>query len=119
MKTVVMTIMALMVATVAAAGQEAKIDAAGQEAKINDELVFTIHKTGNENQGFDVRVKNNGTSAWTCDVDVKGPDIPSDKRSYRNTYVGSSASAQFIGGYSGHVKNLQCDFEKVSCTKKP
>ena len=110
MRTVVMTVMALMVATVAVA-EDTVI--------IQDELVFTCDKSGNDNSGFDVRVLNKGTSPWNCNVEVETvPTIDHSKRWYPNTYVGVSGSHQFVGGYSGTHANLQCSFKKVTCTRK-
>lgn len=110
MKTVVMTIMALTVATVAVA--EDKVT-------FQDELVFTCDKSGNDHNGFDVRVLNTGASDWTCDVEVETvPDIPHSKRWYPNTYVGVSSSHQSVGGYSGTHANLRCHFKKVTCERK-
>jgi len=77
MKTFVMTVLALAVATVAVA--EDKGDYTRQ-------LEFTCDVTGSDRDGFDVKVENRGSHEWHCDVEVE--TSPSGRAySYRNRPV--------------------------------
>ncbi|MBX3325623.1 MAG: hypothetical protein U0223_06470 [Nitrospira sp.] len=105
MKTVVMTMVVLMVATVAVA--EDKKD-------YRQDLVFTCEVTGSDRDGFDVKVENRGSHEWHCDVEVE--TSPSGREySYRNRPVAGRSGKQNIGGEAGLTKNLQCRVKSVSC----
>lgn len=112
MKTIVMTIMALMVATVAVAEEKKIVEGT------HNTVEFTIDRSGNDNNGFDVKVRNRGTSAWTCAVELDtDSSVPRDKRQF--TYdVRVDSNVVWVNGYSGTVPNLQCRFKSVTCTGK-
>lgn len=106
MKTVVMTIMALMVATVAVAEEK--------PPDYTTELRFTCAVTGN-NDGFDALVENLKTNEWTCDVTVETTDGDySDSGRPVHGYSGK----QNLFGKAGLKKDLKCHVKKVSCTLK-
>lgn len=105
MKVVMMMIMALTVATVAAA--EEKGDYSRQ-------LEFTCDVTGSDRDGFDVKVENRGNHEWNCDVEVETTPSGRDY-TYRNRPVAGRSGKQNVGGESGLTKNLQCRVKSMSC----
>lgn len=105
MRTVLMTVMALMVATVAVA--EDKGDYTRQ-------LEFTCDVTGSDRDGFDVKVENRGNHNWQCDVEVETSPSTRDF-SYRGRPVAGRSGKQNIGGEAGLTKNLQCRVKRVDC----
>lgn len=105
MKTVLMTVMALMVATVAVA--EDKKD-------YRQDLEFMCDVTGSDRDGFDVKVENRGSHEWRCDVEVETSPSGRDY-AYRSRPVAGRSGKQNIGGESGLAKNLQCRVKRVDC----
>ncbi|TKB89090.1 MAG: hypothetical protein E8D40_16150 [Nitrospira sp.] len=105
MKTLVITVLALMVATTSFA--EDKKD-------YRQDLEFTCDVTGSDRDGFDVKVENRGSHDWHCDVEVE--TSPSGREyAYRNRPVAGRSGRQNIGGEAGLTKNLQCRVKSVSC----
>lgn len=105
MKTLVMTLLVVAVATMAVA--EDKKD-------YRQNLEFTCEVTGSDRDGFDVKVENKGSHEWHCDVEVETSPSGRDY-SYRNRPVAGRSGKQNIGGEAGLTKNLQCRVKQVSC----
>ena len=105
MKTWIMTVLALMVATASVA--EDKKD-------YRQDLEVTCDVTGSDRDGFDVKVENRGSHEWHCDVEVETSPSGRDY-SYRNRPVAGRSGKQNIGGEGGLTKNLQCRVKTVSC----
>jgi len=110
MKTVVMTVMALMVATVAVAENE---------PKWTEELKFSCPVSGTDKDGFDALVENTKTNEWECTVTV-GTNSPKGSYTYSKRPVQGRSGMQNMGGEAGLTKNLQCQVTSVDCklTKK-
>lgn len=105
MKTVLMTVILLVVATASFA--EDKKD-------YRQELEFSCDVTGSDRDGFDVKVENRGSHEWHCDVEVETSPSGRDY-SYRNRPVAGRSGKQNIGGEAGLAKNLQCRVKRVDC----
>lgn len=106
MKTLVMTVMALMVATVAVAEDKPPV--------WTEELEITCPLDGSDKDGFDVIAENKKTNAWKCTVTVEtnSPKVGSPTYSgVVRDYVGKHN----LGGMAGVMKGLQCKVIKQSC----
>lgn len=108
MKTLVMTVMALMVATVAVAGNE---------PKWTEELEFSCPVSGTDKDGFDVIAENKDTNAWTCTVTVE-TNSPKGSITYSGRPVHGYKGRHNLGGEAGVMKNLQCKVTGKSCELK-
>lgn len=105
MKTLVMTVMALMVATAAVAEDK-------KPPNYKEELNFSCAVTGN-NDGFDALVENEKTNEWQCDVTVETTD---GNHSASGRPVHGYSGKQNLFGKAGLKKDLKCQVKSVSCT---